>query len=275
MPPSMRRFVAAWVALVGAMICAPVMAQQVVHVGGVYFPPYVYKGEQAITRGLLPQLVEALNESQADFRFVIVPTSIPRRFRDFEDGRIDLALFENPSWNLWAEIPHQAVDMGLEDAEVFVARVEADRDQRYFERLQGKRLALFNGYHYAFAAFKSDPEYLIKTHNAAVTYSHDSNLLMVMRRRADVALVTRSYISGFLERYGQYSGQLLVSERVDQIYQHHALVREGAPITAAQFEALQEQLRVDGTLERIFAPKQIQVRPAVAADSSAATDAAD
>ncbi|MGE8359355.1 substrate-binding periplasmic protein [Pseudomonas sp.] len=271
----MRRFVAACVAWVGAMGCAPVLAQQEVRVGGVYFPPYVYKGEQAITRGLLPQLVAALNEAQSDFRFVIVPTSIPRRFRDFEDGRIDLALFENPSWDLWATTPHQAIDMGLEDAEVFVARVEAERGQDYFDRLEGKRLALFNGYHYAFAGFKADPEHLIKSHNAALTYSHDSNLLMVMRRRADVALVTRSYISGFVERYGQYSGQLLVSERVDQVYRHHALLRQGAPISAGQFEALQERLRADGTLERIFAPKQILVRPAAAADSSAATDAAD
>lgn len=274
MPRSIRRVASVWVALTGIVFAAPLAAQSVMHVGGAYFPPYVYKSDQAASRGLLPQLISALNQSQDEFRFVIVPTSIPRRFLDFEDGRIDLALFENPAWSGWSTIPHRAVDMGLEDAEVFVARVEAGRDEHYFERLEGKRLALFNGYHYAFADFNTNPDYLNKTYNAAITYSHDSNVLMVMRRRADIALVTRSYISSFLERYRQYAGQLLVSERVDQVYVHYALLRPEAPISAEQFSGLLERLREDGALERIFGPRHIRVRPAVT-DSSVATHAAD
>lgn len=263
-----------WGLLAGALFSAPLAAQHVVHVAGAYFPPYAYKREQAPLHGLLPQLVSSLNQFQGEFRFVIVPTSIPRRYRDFAEGRIDLALFENPAWTGWSSIAHSAIDMGLEDAEVFVTHVETGRDQRYFERLKGKRLALFNGYHYAFADFKTDPDYLNKTHNATVTYSHDSNLLMVMRRRADIALVTRSYIGDFLGRYRQYAGQLLVSERIDQFYQHHALLRPGAPISAEHFSRLLEGLRERGVLERLFAPYQIVVRPA-AAGSSAVTGAAD
>src|SRR5690606_14977972 len=100
---------------------------------------------------------------------------VPRRFRDLEQGRIDMAVFENPEWG-WQDIPHQQVDMGLEDAEVFVARAVPGRDQRYFDELKGKRLALYHGYHYEFAGFGVDPEYLAREFNAKMNYSHDSNL---------------------------------------------------------------------------------------------------
>ena len=73
-----------------------------------------------------------------------------------------MAIFENPQWG-WQDIDAEAVDMRLEDAELFVARKEALRDQSYFEQLEGKRLALYRGYHYGFAQFNSDPEFLTST----------------------------------------------------------------------------------------------------------------
>lgn len=255
--------------LVAQLAAGPLAAEQVVHVAGVHFPPYVIKPEQPPAQGLLPLLLEALNQAQGEFRFVLLPSSVPRRFQDFEKGRLDLAIFENPAWG-WQAIAHDAVDMGLEDAEVFVARAEAGREQDYFERLDGKRLALYSGYHYAFADFNSEPAFLKKAFNATLTYSHDSNLLMVLRRRADVALVTRSYIGDFLERHPEYAAKLLISERIDQLYRHHVLVRPGSPIGAGQVDELLELLRSNGRLAEIFGRYQIAVRPRVADSSVAA-----
>ncbi|MFJ4157634.1 substrate-binding periplasmic protein [Pseudomonas sp. NPDC089752] len=229
-----------------------------VKIGAAHFPPYTVRPEQGADTGLLPQLVEALNRLQQDYRFVLVPTSIQRRFGDFQQGRTDMAIFENPEWG-WQQIPHQTVDMGLEDAEVFVAKKLDGRDQRYFDDLAGKRLALFNGYHYAFAGFNSDPAYLRKTYNATLTYSHDSNLLMVQAGRADIALVTRSYLSDFLKRNPTSSSQLVPSTRIDQTYHHYALLRPEAAITGAQFADLLRQLRDNGELARIFQPYRITV----------------
>lgn len=229
-----------------------------VKIGAAHFPPYTVRPEQGADTGLLPQLVEALNKLQPGYRFVLVPTSIPRRFGDFQQGRTDMAIFENPQWG-WQEIAHKSVDMGLEDAEIFVARPQAGRDQHYFDDLEGKRLALFNGYHYAFADFNADPAYLKERYRAALTYSHDSNLSMVERGRADIALVTRSYLSDFLKRNPQSAGQLMASQRVDQVYHHYALLRPDAPISPEAFAALMRHLRENGELLRIFQPYQITV----------------
>ena len=241
-----------------AWLTTPACAQQQVKVGAAHFPPYTVRPEQGADTGLLPQLLEALNSAQSDYQFVLVPTSIPRRFRDFEEGRIDIAIFENPEWG-WKAIRHVDVDMGLEDAEVFVTHNTDQRDQRYFDELAGKRLALFSGYHYAFAGFNADRQYLTEHFNATLTYSHDSNLLMVQRDRADVALVTRSYLSDFLQRNRKYRGQFLASDKVDQVYHHYALLRPDAAIGAAAFAELLQRLRDDGQLLKIFQPYQIKV----------------
>ncbi|WP_372868354.1 substrate-binding periplasmic protein [Pseudomonas sp.] len=273
MPRVLSRVVRGCALFVAILAAGPLAAQQVVHVGGAFFPPYVAKAEQSQHAGLLPQLLDALNRVQSDFRFIVRPTSIPRRFQDFEQGRIDMSMFENPAWG-WQGIAHNVVDMGLEDAEVFVARVEPERGQGYFKRLRGKRLALFNGYHYGFADFNAEPQFLAKNFNATLSYSHDSNLLMVLHGRADIALVTRSYVSDFLEHHRQYAGQLLVSQRVDQRYQHRVLLRPAAPISAAQLGRLFEQLRSNGQLATIFEPYLITVSSG-AADSSVAAGVTD
>ena len=255
------------------LLAAQVQAAQEVRVAAAYFPPYVFKNEQPHNPGLLAQLLEALNQAQSDFRFVAVPTAVKRRYRDFQQQRIDLAIFENPGWG-WQDIPHTALDMRLEDSEVFVARVESGRTQSYFDDLHDKSLALYHGYHYAFADFNAEPDYLVKTFNATLTHSHESNLLMVLHQRVDIALATRSYLDSFLERNRQYAGQLLISERVDQRYRHHVLLRPGAPIKAQQFAAILEQVRGNGQLAKIFGRYQIVVMP-TAADNSVATGAAD
>ncbi len=235
-------------------------AAQVVRIGAAHFPPYTIRPERGEGTGLLPQLISALNAMQSDYRFEMVPTAIPRRFRDFQQGRFDMTIFENPAWG-WRDIPHEDVDMGLEDAEIFVAHRMPGRTQDYFDDLQGKRLALFNGYHYAFAGFNADPRFLADHFNATLTYSHDSNLLMVLRDRADIALVTRSYLSTFIADNPPATDQFLVSDRVDQVYRHYALLRPDAPITAEAFGELLRQLRESGQIFRIFQPFRIAVTP--------------
>jgi ABC-type amino acid transport substrate-binding protein len=65
------------------LIAGPLMAAQEVRVAAAYFPPYVFKAEQTQDVGLLDQLVAALNQSQTNFKFVMVPGALKRRYRDF------------------------------------------------------------------------------------------------------------------------------------------------------------------------------------------------
>ncbi|KAA3542199.1 substrate-binding periplasmic protein [Pseudomonas savastanoi] len=253
-----RTFATGLLLFVPFMATSQVYAAQVVRVAAAHFPPYMVRPEKGEDAGLLPKLIDALNAEQDDYEFVMIPTSVPRRFRDFAEGRFDVAIFENPDWG-WKDIAHETVDLGLEDAEVYVARRVEGRDQNYFDDLSDKRLALFSGYHYGFANFNTDQKYLSEHFNVTSTYSHDSNLLMVVRNRADIAPVTRSYLIDFMAHNKDEAAQLMVSERVDQIYRQYALLRPNGNIDVPHFKALLQKLRADGELETIFQPLHIKV----------------
>ncbi|MCQ9426310.1 transporter substrate-binding domain-containing protein [Pseudomonas sp. LJDD11] len=232
-------------------------AAQLVRVGAAHFPPYVVRPEKSDQQGLLPQLLASLNRSQSTYNFVMVPTSVTRRFRDFAQGRVDLAIFENPQWG-WRDIAHTAVDLGLEDEEVFVARQVPGRGQDYFNELSGKHLALFNGYHYAFAQFNASPDYLTAHFKVTLTYSHESNLLMLNRGRVDIAPMTRSFLRDAALRGVVNADELLISERVDQVYRHYALIQPGSPISGAELTRLLRLLHDSGQMKQIFSPYDIR-----------------
>jgi ABC-type amino acid transport substrate-binding protein len=237
--------------VLGLLAAQPLLAAQLIKVGAYHFPPYVSKPESEAPQGLLLDLLATLNAQQSDYQFVLVPTSVTRRFRDFQSARYDLIMFESPTWG-WQNTPHETFDLQVQDAEVYVAKAAAGRGQEYFSQFSGKRLALYNGYHYGFAQFNADPEYLAKQFNAVLTYSHDSNLLMVLRERADLTVVTRSYLHRYLLRYPEQRTQMLVSDRVDQVYRHQALLRPNAPISVEGLRGLLRQLRDGGQLSALY-----------------------
>ena len=256
--------------LLAALFSTAAGAAEEVLIAAVHFPPYVIKPEQDAHRGLLGELVAALNKVQSQHRFGLRATSLNRRFDDFRQGRVHVAIFENPDWN-WQGIAGTRIDMGLEDAEVLVARREPGRDQHYFDNLMNKRMALFNGYHYGFAGFNNDPKWLEQNFNAVLTYSHESNLRLVMLGRVDMAPITRSWLGARLREQPQLREQLLVSDWEDQRYRHYAILSPQAPISAEDLRNTLQLLRDNGEMKRIFAPYGIDVRPNVAGSSATAS----
>lgn len=242
----------------GLWLVAPVLAaEQLVRVGAYHFPPYVSKPELSAPTGVLPELLGALNALRAGYRFDLVPTSVTRRYRDFQQARYDLILFESPDWG-WQDTELSKLNLQITDAEVYVTRAAVGRDQHYFDSLKGKRMALYNGYHYGFAGFNADQDYLSKTFNAVLTYSHDSNLLMLLHGRVDLSVVPRSYLRLYQQSNPQQSQQLLVSQRTDQVYHHHALLRPGSPLPAQTLSQLLERLRESGELAQLLQRYHLQ-----------------
>lgn len=227
------------------------IAVEEVRVGGYHFPPYLDKPDSQHPQGLVPELLQALNAVQQRYRFVLVPTSATRRYRDLVSGRFDLMFFESSRWG-WQGTSYLALGVDIDDAEVYVAAAEPGRGQEYFEDLSDKRMALYNGYHYGFAGFDADPDYLARTFNAVLTYSHDSNVRMLLARRADVAVVTRSYLESFLARHPEILPELLVSERLDQLYHHQVLLRPKGALSPAEVAELLGQLQANGELSRLL-----------------------
>lgn len=252
----MRIVQAVFCVLLSCLAWQSALAAQLIKVGAYNFPPYVIQAESELPQGLLPDVLAALNKLQSDYLFELVPTSVTRRYRDFESARIDIMLFESPAWG-WQDTPMSTLDLQVEDAEIYVAKAEPGRGQEFFTQLKGKRLALYSGYHYGFANFNADPEYLLREYNARLSYSHESNLLMVQRGRADITIVARSYLHSFESLFPEQRGQFLLSSKTDQIYHHEALLRPQAPISSAALGTLLQALRSQGQLNELFAQYQL------------------
>ncbi len=236
------------------------LAEQVVGVGAYNFPPYVDKAESPNPSGLLVDLIALANAEQKDYRFVLVPTSVTRRYRDLAKGRFDLILFESLQWG-WQGTAFQSMPLKISDAEVYVARRQPGREQSYFDNLQDKRLALYYGFHYGFANFNASRDFLKANYQATLSYSHESNLNMVLRERADMTVVSRSYFSLYTDEYPEQAKQLFLSDKVDQVYHHYMLLRPDAAISAQALLKVQAQLEESGKWQALLARYHLELSP--------------
>lgn len=231
-------------------LCA--MADSVtVRVGGYVFPPFVEVSSEGEWSGVTLDIIEQLNAMQAAHRFEFVPTAVARRYRELETGHFDMLFFENPAWG-WQGQDTQSIEGIMLGRALFIARARDGRSQEYFDDRRGKRIALFSGYHYAFAGFISDPDHLRDAHNAVLTFSQESNIQMVLRGRADMAVVTESFLEAYLSRHPHYRSSLLVAEEADQYYQHFLLMRSGAEPGLPAMKRYLDSLQDSGVLGQIL-----------------------
>ncbi|WP_247894330.1 transporter substrate-binding domain-containing protein [Azospirillum sp. B510] len=228
----------------------PVAAQSApvtLRVGAYDFPPYVDESGGGVTRDLL----NLFNAAQSAYRFEMVRTAPQRRYDDLDQGRFDMIAFESKTWG-WQDRPVDASRPYLRDAEVFVAKAGPGIDQHYFDDLTGKSILGRLGFHYAFAGFNADPKQLEQRYRTRVTVTHEGNVRSVVAGRADLAIITRSFLTRFLQREPDLARQVLVSDRTDQIYEHTILTRQGGPVTVGWIDALLDRLEAGGQLEALW-----------------------
>lgn len=240
--------------LLGLLSAGPAMAAaQTVKVGGYEFAPFVEMGAAGRSDGLALRLIEAMNAHQDRFSFQFVPTSPSRRYKDFEDRKFDVVLFESPDWG-WVErkLPVEASRVFLDGGELYIAQARPGRGQEYFTDPAGRRMVGILGYHYGFANFEADPQVLASRFRVTLVNDNAACIEMILKDRGDVAVVTDAYLKRWLRGRPEAAQRLLVSERFDQRYAHRALARTGGPISAAQLDAIFDAMEKDGTLGRLW-----------------------
>lgn len=228
-------------------------ARDIVTVGGYEFGPFVDQEPGGKVSGLTLAVIEALNRYQDRYEFRFVLTSPSRRYKDFEDRKFDLILFESPDWG-WKDkaIAVEASDVFLDGGELYIAQAKPGRGQDYFADLSGKRMVGILGYHYGFAGFEADPAVLAARHRMTLVNDNAASIEMILKDRGDVAVVTDAYLKRYLKSHPGTEARLLVSQRFDQRYAHRALVRPGAAIGVADLNRLLAAMTKDQTLARLW-----------------------
>lgn len=229
------------------------VAKETVFVGGYIFPPFIELQQEHVA-GATIDLIAAFNELQSDYVFTFRETSPKRRYKDFSDQRFDMVMFESVNWG-WKDYPVKASNVYMEGGEVYIAFNRENRDQQFFEDLHSRRMIGILGYHYRFAEFNADEDFLTKNFEILLSNNHDRNIRLILLNRpelAEVGVVTESYLERFLTRNESFRDKILKSEKMDQKYDHTILLRDDHPtLKIAYINQLLDTAKADGVLEAL------------------------
>ncbi|WP_242634298.1 substrate-binding periplasmic protein [Marinobacter salicampi] len=249
-------------ALITALaICSNANAQTQVVVGAYNFPPIAVVQDSGQVEGLLAELLTELNERQGNYTFVAFATSPKRRHRDFADARYDVIFFESDEWN-WDSVPHQVTRPILKDEEVYIALDKPDRGQDFFDDIRSRRIVAMLGYHYGFTDGVTDEAELRERFDIELSHSHHRNIELILADRpsvAEVAVVSRSYLSLYFRNNPDQRDEFLVSHEVDQSYLLHAIARPDSPVSAESLEDLIDRLMEDGVYQALVRSHGLQL----------------
>lgn len=238
-----------FLAFLASLHANPAMAQQVVKVGGYDFPPFVDK--TAGSASLTLDLIAALNAFQKKYVFEFVNTSSKRRFINFDEKRYDLVFFEAIDWG-WQGREVAASDVIMQGGTVYITSAGKHKDQRYFDDFKGKSIWGILGYHYGFASFNADYEFLRKTYNAHMTTSQDGLIEAAITGRADISVVVKEYLQIYLLKHPQAQKKLLISKKFDAVNSYTILVRKGISPDVAELNNILADMESAGILKRLW-----------------------
>jgi polar amino acid transport system substrate-binding protein len=224
-------------------------AREEIKVGLYHFPPFsITKGEQV--GGLAIEMLAVMNARQDKFEFIPVATSPSTRHKVLSLGRCDISMFEELEWG-WENYDVDITEPFLDGEEVYIALAKPGRDQSYFDSFDNKTMVGVKGYHYRFADFNSNQEYLQNTFNMQLTPSNLGSIKMVLQgERGDIAVVTRSFLRQYMNDHPEQKNLILISDKIDQTYHLSAVLRKGIALDIATLNGLLKTLNEDGS----FAP---------------------
>lgn len=237
------------------LISPSLAAKEVVRVGGYQFPPFVeINGQHS---GLTLELIELFNRHQNDVTFQFVNTSPKRRYSDFIANRFDMLFFESMLWG-WKNHEIEASKVFLTGGEVYIANKNRNQNETFFDHLKEKKLVGVLGYHYGFAGFNSETNFLKKEFNIRLVSSPDSIVRRIATDKSDVGVVTLSYLHAKLLEEPELNDQLLISKRFDQKYEHTILARKRGIVAIKTINRWLDEMKDNGSLKNLFSRYNLQ-----------------
>lgn len=219
---------------------------------GMYpFAPFVELSDSGAATGMTVDLVIALNKSQTKYSFQTILVPPKRRYQSYIRGDFDVIFYENKAWS-WQNHPMDISQIYQKGGEVYVALKQFGRGQEYFDNFENKRMMGIIGFHYGFADFKTDEKYLRTKFNISLSLSNDENLTKLLKQRGDVAVITKAYLQRYFKKHPKVEDRLLISEQLDQEYNHTALLRPDSKISIAEINEMLDGLASSGEMQRLF-----------------------
>ena len=242
--------------IVSCFLSFNVFAGNIVKVGVYDFPPYSFITDKA--SGIAIKMIAEMNNAQDEYEFVAVSTTPRRRYHDFENDKFDMMIFESKKWG-WQDYPIISSKPFVTGAEVYVTQAKPDRGQDFFADFKNKAMIGVMGYHYQFANFSNDQEYLKNNFNLVQTNSQKQSLELILKNRGEIAVLSKEYLHYHFSHSPDDKAKLLISEKPDQIYRHAILIRENHKPSIDYINKLLTQMTKKGTLEPLWEKYGLEV----------------
>lgn len=217
-----------------------IFASTIVRVGAYPFPPYL-SFIKDVPQGKTVDLINALNQIQNKYKFQLTITSPNRRYIDFGD-KFDLMFYEDLSWN-WKGKNLESSDITLSDEEVFISLTKFYKTNDFVKDIKTKKILLIRGFHYAFANYNDSDEYLNKNFNVVFSTSPQNILEFLFNERAQIAIITKSFLLEFLNSNPKMKDSILISPIPDQVYKLSMLRSPNSPITIEDLNQLLQKIK--------------------------------
>ncbi len=237
------------IVLVSYLLSISVYSAELVKVGVYDFPPYVFIAGE--TTGLTMELITQMNHAQDKYKFITVPTTARRRYSDFEKHKFDMMVFESKSWG-WQKYPVDVSQVFVTGDEVYVTQAKPGRGQDFFTDFENKAMIGVMGYHYQFANFQADQDYLKKHFNILQTNSQQISLELILKDRGEIAVISREYLKYHFANVPTDKEKLLISDKLDQVYRHTFIIRKDTVPSVSYINKLLEQIKQQGTLKPLW-----------------------
>ena len=242
---------------ISCLLSTSILAANVVKVGIYDFPPYVFIADK--TNGITVQMIAAMNKFQQKYEFVAVPTTAIRRYRDFENNKFDMMIFENKNWG-WQKYPVAVSQTFVTGEEVYVTQAKRGKGQDFFLDFKNKAIIGVLGYHYQFANFHVERDYLEKNFNLLLTNSQKKSLELILHDRGEIAVLSKEYLNYHFAHSPADEAKLLISKKLDQVYQHTILVRKDRELSINYINKLLDQMKQKGTLIPLWEEYGLEVK---------------
>lgn len=244
--------------IVSYLLSVNVLAADIIKVGIYDFPPYAFIEEN--TTGITVEMIAAMNKFQKIYKFIAVPTTARRRYLDFEKNKFDMIIFENKNWG-WQNYPVAASKTFVTGFEVYVAQAKSGRGQDFFSDFKNKVMIGVLGYHYQFANFSTDQDYLKRNFNLLQTDSQKKSLELILKGRGDITVLSKEYLNYHFLRSPEDKAKLLISDKFDQVYRHTILVRENHELSVKNINKLLDQMQQKEILQPLWEKYGLEAKP--------------
>ena len=152
----------------------------------------------------------------------------------------------------WQDIPIDAITLPFKGGDVLIALKSKAKHQDYFNNLTNKSIAAMLGYHYNFAGFNADPNFLRSKFDIRLGSDEKVNINLVLWGKMDIAIVTKSLLDKFLNDNPSEKSDILIGQKMDQEYQHTILLRKNTKPGVTEMNMLLDKLVASGEYNKIM-----------------------